>query len=75
MAAVATRQLCEGESTLCLVAFLMIAQSLLGVIALTVLTWISPEVPKSSSNNGENTAIPNDLKARLGTVHLRQRAL
>jgi drug/metabolite transporter (DMT)-like permease len=49
MAAVATRQLCEGESTLCLVAFLMIAQSLLGVIALTVLTWISPEVPEGSA--------------------------
>ena len=49
MAAVATRQLCEGESTLCLVAFLMIAQSLLGVIALTVLTLISPEVPEGSA--------------------------
>jgi drug/metabolite transporter (DMT)-like permease len=27
----------------------MIAQSLLGAIALTVLTWISPEVPQGSS--------------------------
>ena len=49
MAAVATRQVCEGESTLCLIAFLMIAQSLLGAIALTVLTWISPEVPQGSA--------------------------
>ena len=49
MAAVATRQVCEGESTLCLIAFLMIAQSLLGTIALTVLTWISPEVPQGSA--------------------------
>jgi drug/metabolite transporter (DMT)-like permease len=49
LAAVATRQLCEGETTLCLVAMLMVAQSLFGAIALAVLTWISPEVPEGSA--------------------------
>ena len=49
MAAVATRQLCEDETNLCLVAMLVVAQSLLRAGTLIILTWISPEVPEESA--------------------------
>ena len=44
MAAIATRQLCEGETTLSLLASIMIMQSLVGICALCVITWINPEM-------------------------------
>ncbi|MDE0765261.1 MAG: DMT family transporter [Amylibacter sp.] len=49
MAAIATRQLCEGETTLSLLAMLMIVQSVVGAFALTLIALLDPEIPVGTS--------------------------
>lgn len=49
MAAVATREFCEGETTLALLASIMIMQGFVGMCALYIITWIAPEVPNGAA--------------------------
>ena len=49
MAAVATREFCEGETTLALLASIMIMQGFVGMCALYIITWVSPEVPNGAA--------------------------
>ena len=49
MAAVATREFCEGETTLALLASIMIMQGFVGMCALYIITWIAPEVPSGTA--------------------------
>lgn len=44
MAAITTRQLCEGETTLSLLVGVMVIQIFFGVCALFTIAWINPEV-------------------------------
>ena len=45
MGSLATRALCEGESTLCLLVGIMTMQGLFGVLALIILAIAAPDVP------------------------------
>jgi len=49
MAAVATREFCEGETTLALLASIMIMQGFVGMCALYIIVWVSPEVPNGAA--------------------------
>ncbi|MDC1243042.1 DMT family transporter [Amylibacter sp.] len=49
MAAVATREFCEGETTLALLASIMIMQGFVGMCALYIIAWASPEVPNGAA--------------------------
>ncbi|MDA9354558.1 DMT family transporter [Amylibacter sp.] len=49
MAAVATREFCEGETTLALLASIMIMQGFVGMGALYIIAWVSPEVPNGAA--------------------------
>lgn len=49
MGAVATRQLCEGESTLSMLSMLLIIQAIIGVIALGVLGQFEFTVPEGAA--------------------------
>jgi drug/metabolite transporter (DMT)-like permease len=49
MAAIATRQLCEGETTLSLLTNIMIMQSLVGICALCAIAWINPEITNDAT--------------------------
>lgn len=49
MGAVATRQLCEGESTLSMLSMLLIIQAIIGVIALGVLGQFELAVPDGAA--------------------------
>ena len=63
MAAVATRQLCEGETTLSLLASIMIMQSFVGICALFVITWVNPDVA-----NGPAGFIMRGWVWNIGTI-------
>lgn len=49
MAAVATREFCEGETTLALLASIMIMQGFVGICALYIITWVAPDVPNGAA--------------------------
>ena len=49
MAVVATREFCEGETTLALLASIMIMQGFVGMCALYIIAWVSPEVPNGAA--------------------------
>lgn len=49
MGAVATRQLCEEESTLSMLMMMLVFQFLIGAIALGVIAWIDPTVPEGAA--------------------------
>ena len=48
MGSVATRQLCEGESTVSLLSMLLIIQCIMGFFALLILSSYGPKVPDGS---------------------------
>lgn len=49
LGSIATRALCEGESTLCLLVGIMTTQGLFGFLALIVLAIVAPEVPDGTA--------------------------
>ncbi|MEP2030403.1 MAG: DMT family transporter [Paracoccaceae bacterium] len=49
MGAIATRELCEGESTMCLLNGIIVMQAIFGGVALMVLTMVAPDVPDGSA--------------------------
>mgnify|MGYP001825154899 CR=1 FL=1 len=49
MGAVATRALCEGESTLCMLFGIMAIQGVFGIVALVLLGVVDPQIPDGAA--------------------------